>query len=445
MKKLTIENFRCFSNLEVNFRRQFNLIIGDNASGKTSLLSACKYVMSSFFSGFSTEYTKWISPNNDDFISESTDGIIGEQVPLKLSFDIDKDIFPELKREQILSKYNMDKIQTLQKNSSKNSRAQVSGIADFKKYGDSLRKCYTVKNLEDGNLINEHPLPLFSLYSAVDIPQKKKIKERDFVKYSQPRSFAYYECLDANRVFKHWKRRILALTEANILPEEVDTINRAICDVLGENGCNVISGMKPRPISGGLYFSFIDGREVEYSLLSDGYKRIVNIVIDIAERCAILNRRLFKGESARETRGMVLIDEIDMHLHPSMQATIIKGLKNAFPKIQFIVSTHAPMVMSGFKSDQNNVCYKLSYNIEDKKYEASEISAYGMDISSVSKLVLDVTPRAMEVQRKLDDLFEAIADEKWEEAEMKLAQLKAEFKENIYELVEAETMMNLQL
>ena len=58
MKKILLENFRCFDAQEIEFKRGINLLIGDNASGKTTILKACKYVLSSFFAGFSDENTK---------------------------------------------------------------------------------------------------------------------------------------------------------------------------------------------------------------------------------------------------------------------------------------------------------------------------------------------------------------------------------------------------
>lgn len=67
MKNIELYNFRCFRHLAIEFSKGINLLIGDNASGKTSLLWACKYAINSFFSGFSDVYTRWSSPVRDDF------------------------------------------------------------------------------------------------------------------------------------------------------------------------------------------------------------------------------------------------------------------------------------------------------------------------------------------------------------------------------------------
>ena len=79
--------------------------------------------------------------------------------------------------------------------------------------------------------------------------------------------------------------------------------------------------------------------------MSDGYKNTLSMIGDIAYRMAVLNPML--GDKVLEdTSGVVVIDEIDLHLHPQWQQTIISDLNTIFPKIQFIVSSHAPAVIN---------------------------------------------------------------------------------------------------
>ena len=75
--------------------------------------------------------------------------------------------------------------------------------------------------------------------------------------------------------------------------------------------------------------------------LSDGYKSTMSLVADIAYRMAVLNPQLL-GDVCNETDGIVLIDEVDLHLHPKWQQRILGDLTEIFPKVQFIISTHAP-------------------------------------------------------------------------------------------------------
>jgi predicted ATP-binding protein involved in virulence len=80
-------------------------------------------------------------------------------------------------------------------------------------------------------------------------------------------------------------------------------------------------------------------------MLSDGLRNMVAMVADLAFRAFKLNPHL-KHEAAKQTQGIVLIDEVDMFLHPSWQQTVLRSLQNAFPKIQFIVTTHSPQVLT---------------------------------------------------------------------------------------------------
>lgn len=199
--------------------------------------------------------------------------------------------------------------------------------------------------------------------------------------------------------------------------------------------------MQVRPIQGKVYYIFTDGREVESSLLSDGYKRLVNIVTDIAFRCALLNREMYGLEATERTRGTVLIDEIDLHLHPTLQATVLKGLKHAFPNLQFIATTHAPMIMTGVESNQKNAVYKLDYS-ESEGYQVRETVTFGLDVSTITNAILKQTPRDESVDKELELLFHYIDQENYADARTKLSEMKEKFGDNLPELSKAEAIVS---
>lgn len=92
-----------------------------------------------------------------------------------------------------------------------------------------------------------------------------------------------------------------------------------------------------------------DGTWRRFDDLSDGYKNIVRLSLDIAYKAIKLNPHL-GSEVVINTKGVVLIDEIDMHLHPKWQKTIIADLKRTFPNIQFITTTHSPFIVQSLKA-----------------------------------------------------------------------------------------------
>ena len=81
------------------------------------------------------------------------------------------------------------------------------------------------------------------------------------------------------------------------------------------------------------------------SVLSDGVRTMIALVADIAYRCASMNPHL-SSEAARQTPGVILIDEVDMHLHPRWQQKVVELLRKTFPALQMILTTHSPHVLS---------------------------------------------------------------------------------------------------
>ena len=111
--------------------------------------------------------------------------------------------------------------------------------------------------------------------------------------------------------------------------------------------------------------------------LSAGTKAVLGIVADLAYRCCTLNPHL-QTMAAMETPGIVLIDEIDLHLHPSWQQKVIPTLQNIFPKIQFIVTTHSPQVISSVPRECVRIInngMNIPFNIQTEGVESQDILA----------------------------------------------------------------------
>lgn len=412
MEKIRLENFRCYTYQTISFRPGINLLVGDNASGKTTVLKACKYILSAFFAGFSDENTRWISPQEEDYSSITlSEGVLAKDTPLVIYFDFNNDTCK------------------IQKNSRKNSKGLRSGIQSYIEYARTLQE-------------TEHEAyPVFANYSTEGLNEEKIPSSNKFIDYAHKRSFGYFECLSGKDFFPYWTKRLLVLQEGLKNPEEIEIVRKAIQTALGETGCNIINDIQIRPIQNKVYYIFTDHREIETNLLSDGYRRLLSIVVDLAFRCALLNRIVYGTETCKKSVGTVLLDEIDLSLHPTLQASVLKGLRNAFPNIQFIVTTHAPMVMTGVENNNNNVVYKLSYS-EKENYRIEEVATYGMDVSTITNVVLGQTPRDMKVDNDLETLFNYIDEEMYPKAQSKLTEMKKKFSDNLPELSKAETMLN---
>ncbi|GAA4910488.1 hypothetical protein GCM10023313_12040 [Mucilaginibacter defluvii] len=183
-----------------------------------------------------------------------------------------------------------------------------------------------------------------------------------------------------------------------------------------------------------LEFSFKDGRVITFDTLPMGYKRIFSMVIDIAYRSYILNEGL-------ESHGIVLIDEVELHLHPTLQQDILQRLKRTFPNIQFIITTHSPLVISNFRADQHNIVIKL--NNEGNEYSNRSIgNVYGVDYNTGLTEVMGASYREAELDKLIDSIVILKKFNKTDQAEKLQAELLSIVGEdNAYILEEIENRL----
>ena len=420
MYKITINNFRCYENKSMIFRKGINLLIGDNSVGKTSLLRACNLVLNSFFCGFSDEYTVWKSAEDDDFREIKTAEIKTDEKPVSIAFQFNQEDCPDiiLQDDTVKSLFSAGCNEYpefyIEKKSKKNSRNLITGLKQLKEYSALLQKnSHTIIN---GVAVQRNALPLFAYFTTEDIHSVRKFdkEKKEFKKYPQKPSFGYFESYDCKGLLDCWIKRLLVLKEAHKGGVEIGCVKRAVNRALGPEGCNIISHIEIRENDGDVYFIYCDGREVRSSLLSDGYRRLVSIVVDLSFRCALLNKVKFGETAYRDTHGTVIIDEIDEHLHPELQVRVLKALHDTFPKLQFIVSTHAPLVMSSVESNQDNVVYKLEFN--NGTYSHTELNTYGLDASTIIETYMGHVSRDLVIDSKLKDIERMIDNEDYSSA-----------------------------
>jgi len=416
MNTIKLENYRCYEHLTLSLKRKTNLLIGDNSSGKTTIIRAMRSILSSFFTGYSDVNTRFVGLSESDFTVKVTNSVVENDKPIIVNFDL-WGISAILRR-------NTRETNTLKK---------------------PLKPIYTyAKTLQETlfeNGIQTKSLPLFASFSTEDIHSSRKLSFEPFKQYAHKPSFGYYECLQGDGFFPYWTKRLLVLKEGGKGIIELQCVQQSIQRALGRDGCNIINDMEIRYNQGIIYYHFTDGREIDSDNLSDGYKRLVNMVTDLAFRCALLNKGIYAEEACLRTEGTVLIDEIDLHLHPTLQSVVIKGLQIAFPKLQFIITTHAPMVMTSVQTNEENIVYKLSYT-KEKGYEVNSIDLYGMDASTIIGVALDTIPRSKEVDDRLKTLFNLIDFDEYAKASEKLNEMRNEFGDQLPELAKAQAMLN---
>lgn len=425
----------------MEFRKGINLLIGDNSSGKTSLIRVCKFVANSLFCGYSDENTVWKSVDDDDFkLNIDANNTILPEQPVSISFHLATWDLSPIKADDALVSFDYDTQLHIEKKSKKNSRNLLTGLSTLKTYAATL---YSNSHLKIGNdVVQQNVLPVYACFTTEDIHASRKIDRQKFKEYAQKPSFGYFECYDCRGLFDYWLERLLVLQEAEIGEQEIECVRKAISKCFGVNGASIIEDMVIRPVRGKVFFKYTDGRYVESSMLSDGYKRLVNIVVDIAIRCALLNKGMYGSEAYKQTHGTVIIDEIDEHLHPALQSKVLKSLHQTFPEIQFIVSTHAPLVMSSVEKSKDNVVYRLWYDEEEHDYKHVELNTYGLDSNLILEEEMFVASRDSIVSEQLKDIKRLVSERKLAEAKTLLADLETKTSPSQPSLIKIHSLIN---
>ena len=224
-------------------------------------------------------------------------------------------------------------------------------------------------------------------------------------------------------------------------PALLRTVEKAICTsyerISGAKNASIFFDLDTHRLV--LEFETAEGDAQKFAMdeMSDGYKNTLSMIGAIAYRMAVLNPML--GEQVLEkTPGIVLIDEIDLHLHPQWQQTILSDLHEIFPNIQFIVSSHAPAVINSVSREQIRI-------LDNGEIYLPVAQTYGRDANSILREVMKVSERPMEVKERLD-LFYAYMDENnYKEADKVLKEIENIVGTTDPDIAAARTSLDLEI
>ena len=143
------------------------------------------------------------------------------------------------------------------------------------------------------------------------------------------------------------------------------------------------------------------GIDLQIDQLSGGYKAVLSVTADIAKRLAQANP---VSDNPLEEEAVILIDELDLHLHPKWQKSIVEDLKRTFPNCQFIVSTHSPFIIQSLNADE-------LFDISEMKY-ADEAGSYnGWSIEEIQEAKMGVEARTPKFCNLLQQFTNAVDEE----------------------------------
>lgn len=161
------------------------------------------------------------------------------------------------------------------------------------------------------------------------------------------------------------------------------------------------------------------GKEICVDLLSDGEKCTLAMFGDLARRLALANPNLV---NPLEGEGIVLIDEIELHMHPSWQRRILGVLKNTFPNIQFILTTHSPQILGELNDEYNIFVLSETDNAECRVETIKRMDGY--DSNMILEKYMHTDSQNINVKTMINNINNMITQKCYQDAEILLEQLK---------------------
>ena len=431
LKKIRITNYRCFKEAEIDFDNHTTLIVGKNGAGKTAILDAVAVAVSTFLLGIDGGVSRSISKDDARYEFHDLDGTVDPQHQFPVSIESIGDC---------LDNHDVKWVRSLNSESGNTTIKEARQLTNISK--DAQKRIMT----GDKSLI----LPLISYYGTGRLYAQKKEKKNIKSLTEFKRQVGYVDCMAAEsneKLMLNWfqiqtlkslqEQQRTGKVEKSLL---LKTVEFAICKcferISGSKNADIVFDLDTHRLV--LNFVSTDGSLQKFAMdeMSDGYKNTLSMIGDIAYRMAVLNPML--GDKVlEETSGVVVIDEIDLHLHPQWQQTIISDLNTIFPKLQFIVSSHAPAVINSVRKEQIRI-------LDNGKIYMPAAQTYGRDANSILREVMKVSERPADIKRRMD-LFYAYMDENnYEEADKLLTEIEAIVGTSDPDIAAARTSLDLE-
>ncbi|MCP4698749.1 MAG: AAA family ATPase [Gammaproteobacteria bacterium] len=330
LTQLKVRNYRGFKQAEWPLSPQFSLLIGDNGTGKTAILDALAIAIRTLFAAFSNDSDATLRIKKTD-VRHCTYHK-SNQITLEPQYPVVIEMTAAIGKQKI--SWNLTQC------ASSDAPAQ-SGYQSMLNISRALQQA--VQSGEDVIL------PVVAYYPCNRLWQGIFSDPLDTLS-PDSRFAGYNDCLDAGAgeqtLFAWWKTQTLSALQNRQPSPLLPAVKRAVCECLLE-----WTDVDYYVQADALLVSNADGHALPFHMLSDGMRNILVMVANIAHRAAILNPHL--GEAVlQKTPGFVLIDEIDLHLHPKWQRRVIEDLRRVFPKVQFIATTHSPFMVQSLRGGE---------------------------------------------------------------------------------------------
>jgi len=395
INKLQLINFRFFKHYQLNLTDRVTLLIGDNGSGKTAILDALAIAAGGFLLAIpdiKTADKRNISRNDVRYETLT----LGQTAIKEQSFT-----GTLVSAEGIINNENVNWIRA------KEFKTPGKPTANIIKLVESLTK----------NITSETTLlPVIAYYSTGRL--WKQLKETEKKTRSPGSRFdGYQDCLnpasDQKRFFRWFKTQELAALQKQERRYTLEAVREALVSMI-PNAKRAWWDLDWDELR---IETLIQEQlqTIPFHLLSDGYRNMIGMVADIAYRMATLNPQL-EADVIKQTEGIVLIDEIDLHLHPKWQREVVGRLLKTFPKVQFVASSHSPFIIQSLYGREDCLLWDLEkaqpLAIDSKSIEDIAENQQGVEIPQQSQRFLAMEKAAEEYYQVLKQISPANEEEK---------------------------------
>ena len=427
LDRVIYHNFRCFEEATLDLHPQLTVVVGANGAGKTALMEGIAIAMGTYLGAFD-------EARGDQF--KATDA--RRLQPQEASADNEPQYPVEI--EAVGKIVPTDAVRSWRRSlKGKKSRSTVGEARYLSDTGNELQR-----RVRRGEAIS---LPLLAFYGTGRLWGTRRLTENKKQILGESRIFGYHQSMNPTsgyKEFAYWYKQLFLAQAQQVMQkmrrreDEVSSSYDSMIHVVQET---VDALLKPT----GCYDLFYDAGQDEIAAvhpeagslpvasLSDGVRDILGLTADIAFRCCKLNPQL-KEKAVQETRGLIMIDGVDMYLHTTWQQTIVGSLQKTFPRIQFVLGTQSPQLLTTVRKENIRI---ICVEKDGRFVKKPDFSPLGHESGDALARLMDTHKRPeLEIQGQVRLYEEYVRD--GEENTSDARQLFAQLESSGYEFHESD-------
>lgn len=448
LKSLHIKNFRCFADYTIEFAPGVTVLFGKNGSGKTTLIHAIHKALSFAFKEDTSEDALNLGagfldlkPRNynreEDLVRDHKTGLPYPFIDIhaNATFEgvgLDWSMYASTSSFEVQEKMYADAVSLLKGKVRETNRLPMfayfsDGFPHVTKETKLTETEMSLRNL--GYLGWDEEVAYSDLWTkrltlvwtmwdranrAIDREEAALRNCETFKATKMVTEDEYKEDVEL-----HTSRLENAKREKEHYDGEIQAIRNCLAKFTkGDKNLEVNDFFVSVYEESGLCLQTRDGKNPPFLNLPAGYKRLIFMVLDIAYRSFLLSNK-----TTTDMPGIVVIDEVDLHLHPELEQVVLQRLMKTFPSVQFIVSTHSPSVLTGIEtSNRSNVVLHMQ---PDSNGPELLQNVYGIDCNQMLEENMDVAKRISEIDELFKKAWNEVAAKNIEEAKKTVQTLEA--------------------